>query len=176
MKKNKRLFMTLAIIFIFSILPPLVAQNQLLKSVVGFGGIPMENPTYKLNGTVGQAGIGVLTNSTYIGKFGFWYISQLIVGLEELENLLPKQFELSQNYPNPFNPITSIPFAVPKRSHVKLELYNILGQRVAILLDEEKPPGYYLHQFNASNLSSGFYLYRLIAENFVKSKKLILLK
>ncbi|MBM4158634.1 MAG: M20/M25/M40 family metallo-hydrolase [Ignavibacteria bacterium] len=89
---------------------------------------------------------------------------------------LPTQYELSQNFPNPFNPETKIKFAVPKESFITLKVYDILGREVASLVNENKTPGYYIIGFNASNLSSGIYYYRLESDNFVEVKKMLLLK
>jgi hypothetical protein len=92
------------------------------------------------------------------------------------EDRLPELFTLEQNYPNPFNPSTSIPFALPTSSRVSLTVYNMLGQRVLTLVDEVKPAGVYEVKFNAVKLSSGMYVYRIQAGDFVAIKKLIFLK
>ncbi len=89
---------------------------------------------------------------------------------------IPKNFSLSQNYPNPFNPATSIQYMVSCISHVTLTVYNTLGQEVATLVNEEKPAGSYSVTFDASNLPSGVYFYRLQAGNFTETKKIILLR
>jgi regulation of enolase protein 1 (concanavalin A-like superfamily) len=89
---------------------------------------------------------------------------------------LPTEFVLSQNYPNPFNPSTNVRFALPERSHVTLEVFSALGQRVAVLADEEKSPGVYVLAFDGRNLSSGVYIYRLIAGGRVFQKKMLLVK
>lgn len=85
-------------------------------------------------------------------------------------------FELSQNYPNPFNPITSIAFEIPSTGIVKLKVYDLLGKEVATLINEVKQSGYYKVDFNASNLSSGIYFYRLETDNKIEIKKMTLLK
>jgi hypothetical protein len=89
---------------------------------------------------------------------------------------VPVTFALSQNYPNPFNPSTTLEFSVSKSSHVVLEVFNILGQSVATLVDEAMIPGTYRMDFNASALSSGVYLYRLKAGDFVQTKKMLVTK
>jgi chitodextrinase len=94
----------------------------------------------------------------------------------------PKSFSLEQNYPNPFNPVTTIRFDLPQQSRVTLQVYNILGQEVVKLIDNElKEAGFYTIQWNGRNkagvnVASGVYLYRLSADNFIKVRKMILLK
>jgi len=99
-------------------------------------------------------------------------------GLEiEPENMIPTQFSLSQNYPNPFNPVTRIRFGLPENSDVKIELYNMLGKRITVILQSKKPAGYHEITFNGSQLASGIYFYRIQAgQKFEQTKKLILLK
>lgn len=89
---------------------------------------------------------------------------------------VPVVYILQQNYPNPFNPSTTIRYGLPERSVVKLEIYNTLGQRVSVLVDDTQEAGFYEVTFDASYLSSGVYLYRLQAGEFVQTKKLLLLK
>ena len=92
------------------------------------------------------------------------------------EDPLPTAYALEQNYPNPFNPSTQIQFALPKASHVRLEVYNALGERIATLVDDTRQAGYYSEQFDATGLASGLYFYRLQAGDFLDTKKLLLLK
>ena len=89
---------------------------------------------------------------------------------------IPRDFTLFQNYPNPFNPSTTISYRLPKTSHVILKIYNMLGQEVAMLVNEEKVAGVYQAQWNASKLPSGLYFYRLTAGAFTDTKKMMLLK
>lgn len=88
----------------------------------------------------------------------------------------PKAFSLSQNYPNPFNPITEIRYALPRPCQVKLEMYNLLGQRVATLVDGYQPAGYRTVKWDGSDLASGVYLYRIEAGDFSEVRRMILLK
>ncbi len=93
------------------------------------------------------------------------------------DRLIPKKFFVDQNYPNPFNPTTVIRFGLPKAQNVDLRIYNILGQEVAVLIaNQNLKAGVYEKYFNASNLASGTYIYRLKAGNKVVSKKMMLLK
>ena len=91
-------------------------------------------------------------------------------------NEFPISFALEQNYPNPFNPSTKIKFAVPKEANVNLSIYNVLGEMVTTLVNEEKKAGYHEVDFDASSLASGVYLYRIKAGDFVSTKKMILMK
>ncbi|HSW55542.1 MAG TPA: T9SS type A sorting domain-containing protein, partial [Ignavibacteriaceae bacterium] len=95
---------------------------------------------------------------------------------EQIVNLLPTEYSLSQNYPNPLNPSTSIQYAISSMQFVQLKVYDILGNEVATLVNEEKQPGIYEVNFSASDLSSGMYLYRIQAGSFVETKKMILIK
>ena len=90
--------------------------------------------------------------------------------------LLPSEFSLSQNYPNPFNPTTTISYDIPKKSFVSLKVYDVLGRVIKTLVHQEQSAGNYRVTFNADNLASGVYFYRLIAGNFVRIRKMMLLK
>ena len=91
-------------------------------------------------------------------------------------NQTPREFSLFQNYPNPFNPTTTISFALPNRSHVTLTVFNTLGQQVSQLVNSDVEPGYHEIQFNATNLASGVYFFRVQAGSFVETKKLMLVQ
>jgi hypothetical protein len=110
-----------------------------------------------------------------------------ITGVRENTIGLPIAFALMQNYPNPFNPTTKIEFALPEESVVRLKVYNILGQEVATLANEQRPAGYFVVEWNATNnsgvkLSSGVYFYKLDAtsvsgeNSFSSLKKMLILK
>jgi PKD repeat protein len=88
----------------------------------------------------------------------------------------PDRVTLSQNYPNPFNPRTTIAFNLVTEAHVTLEVFNVAGQRVATLVNEMRPAGPHVVEFNASGFSSGIYVYRLVAGDVVEQKKMVLLK
>ena len=92
------------------------------------------------------------------------------------ESALPAHFHISQNYPNPFNPTTVIQYEIPGRSHVTLTVYDILGRRVATLVNDFREAGRYNVMFNGRGLASGMYLYRLQAGNFVSVKKMLVIK
>jgi len=94
----------------------------------------------------------------------------------ELENALPTDYSLSQNYPNPFNPETTIKFSLPQRSRVKLEIFDALGRVVVTLVNGELDAGSYKYNWNASTFASGVYVYRITANDFSGTKKLMLMK
>ncbi len=98
-----------------------------------------------------------------------------IVDAEAL-NDIPARYTLEQNYPNPFNPTTTIRYGIPEPVRVRLEVYNTIGQRIKVLVDEEKPAGYHQVIFDASDLSSGVYFYRLQAGNFTTMKRAVLIR
>ena len=83
---------------------------------------------------------------------------------------------LQQNYPNPFNSTTKINYSIKAFGRVKLALYDVLGNEIKILVDEEKTPGVYEFTFNANDLSSGVYFYKLFSDNYIETKKVVLLK
>ncbi len=114
----------------------------------------------------------LLSNSTYV----LYDTLASVTSVETIDNSTPENFILSQNYPNPFNPSTTIEFAIPEQSFVKLEVFNTLGEKIATLVSEELNAGTYKYEWKAGNLSSGVYYYKLIANDFSQTKKLILLK
>lgn len=104
------------------------------------------------------------------GNFEYYSLNgDVVVGV-------PAKFDLSQNYPNPFNPMTKINFDLPKDGLVSLKIFDMLGREVSTLVNEIRKAGYYIVEFNASNLSSGVYFYRITAGEFSSVKKMIVLK
>jgi hypothetical protein len=102
--------------------------------------------------------------------------SGALVSVEKIDNLVPDNFYLSNNYPNPFNPSTTIEFSIPQTSHVTLEVFNALGKSVGLLVSKELTTGTYNYKWDASSLPSGVYFYRLDTEDFIQTKKMILMK
>ena len=110
------------------------------------------------------------------GEFSeVWSFSVLMTGVEDKQDI-PREFSLSQNYPNPFNPSTRITYGLPKKVDVRLELFDLLGQRVALLVDEEEDMGWHGVLLQTSRLGSGVYFYRLQAGTFVDTRRLMVLK
>ena len=102
--------------------------------------------------------------------------STTILGIDNEQAEVPTEFKLEQNYPNPFNPSTNIKFQIPNSAFVNLKVYDILGNEVATLVNEEKSTGSYEVNFNAKGLSSGIYFYTINAGSFVETKKMLLMK
>ena len=98
------------------------------------------------------------------------------VGVNGNNSQLPKTFALEQNYPNPFNPSTSIKFQLPKSEFVTITVFDMLGRRIASLVNEQKEAGYYDIKFDGTNYASGMYFYKIEAGNFTDTKKMILIK
>ncbi|HCT52712.1 MAG TPA: hypothetical protein DF712_09650, partial [Balneola sp.] len=103
-------------------------------------------------------------------------IERAVITSNDFEAGTPDKFALEQNYPNPFNPTTNIKFALPKTADVTLTIYNMLGQKVSTLINEKMNSGFHIVPFDASNLSSGMYIYRIQAGSFTSTKKMLLIK
>lgn len=98
------------------------------------------------------------------------------VGINQNGTEIPESYSLSQNYPNPFNPSTKIDFSLPKSGNVKLAVYDMIGNEVALLTNGQLQAGNYSADFNATKLASGVYFYKLITEEFTATKKMMLVK
>lgn len=105
-----------------------------------------------------------------------WLMDGITVGVDDQNPTVVHSFELDQNYPNPFNPSTSIQYAIGSQQFVSLKVFDILGKEVAILINEEKNSGLYTVEFDASNLPSGVYFYKLQSGDFLETKKMVLIK
>lgn len=156
--------------------PPGWGQYKISHDVIGNGGTESSDGTNILLGTIGQPSIGVIDTIPYRNDVGYWYqLGYVITGVTTKQSKLPKVYSLDQNYPNPFNPSTTIQFALPEETHVTLRIYDVLGRLVATVINEEMMPGVYRATFDAKNLASGVYFYRIHTKGFVKSKKLVVI-
>jgi len=144
-----------------------------------------DNPNYKITASLGEPLVPNSTPRWYIHYISIDNPSEKIfinidaseepLGNVEIKDSYTDLF-LYQNYPNPFNPSTKIKYSIPHSSFVTLKIYDILGKEVATLVNEEKSVGNYEINFNAKNLSSGVYFYRMQAGSFTDTKKFILLR
>jgi len=154
------------------------AQVGLDRSVVSAGGGTTASGNHTLRFTVGQPAVGLVSGNLYDLSIGFW-----TAGLGDFtaapDDDLPKIFSLDQNYPNPFNPMTVIRFSLPEAAPVTLTVYNVRGQRVRTLLDEDRAAGRHEVQWDGTDdhgrgLSSGTYLARIVSSAGVQNSKMLL--
>lgn len=119
-----------------------------------------------------------LRNLVFVVQGGKMYLLSETTAVDvELEDTpIPIKYSLSQNYPNPFNPSTRIAYQISKISFVTLKVYDVLGNEIVTLVNEEKQTGKYKVEFDASSIPSGIYFYQLKAGSFVETKKMVLLK
>lgn len=169
--KKIRAFSGIILLALFSFT---VNAQTLISPLSGF----KQNANISLAFSLGEVVSGDFNSETFSFTAGFTGINGgILTSNEPLDSDLPKQLKLNQNYPNPFNPSTSIEFSLPEQADVRLEVFNSIGMRVAILIDENKQAGYHTARLDASSYSSGMYFYRLIANgNIVSTKKMILIK
>jgi hypothetical protein len=135
----------------------------------------------ELGGSADTALNQVIETITETGVYAAFTTDASVDVDDEEGTILPFKFELSQNYPNPFNPVTTINYNLPRRSNVTIEVFNILGQKVITLLDENKSAGEYQitwggNDSNEQKVSTGIYFYRFQAGDYVETKKMLLLK
>ena len=178
------------------------AGNQTSKDILSIIGGSVGTPTKTLYYGASAADTANIAAVRVLGPGAFWGVSYFGFGLEVFTEArmdtmvlrsmryfdvvvsvpepsagtVPAKFNLAQNYPNPFNPITQIKYGLPQQSHVRLTIYNALGQEVATLVNEVKEPGTYRTPWDASGMASGVYFYQMKAREFVATKKLLLLK
>ncbi len=175
MRNNIFLFISILILSV----SVLTAQNsQVSWSSFNMGyGQPMSGNTM-VKSVVGQNFVGTTQQSNTQIISGFLadtLFRGTIVDVKNQEQL-PTSYSLWQNYPNPFNPSTTIHFELPKESHVTLKVYNMIGQEVLTVLDENKVAGRYDLRIDGTSLASGVYFYRLVAGDYIATKKLILIR
>jgi hypothetical protein len=120
-------------------------------------------------------------NASYSTGISYWsnignFRTSVIANLEEINTIIPAENKLFDNYPNPFNPVTSFKFDISQQSIVRLYIYDILGNEINVLVNTELKPGTYRLGWSGINLASGLYFYRLIAGNYIETKKMLLVK
>ena len=172
---------------------PIVGDTISWQALDGGGTmwVVLQPSGWKISSSLGQSIAGVQGKAACAPEVpctlytGFWnprIVAMTPVEWEDVDySQRPTEFDLRQNYPNPFNPTTIIEYALPKASEVKIQIYNILGQKVRNLVDETQKAGYKMIHWDGKDdegkeVSSGIYFYRIVAEDFVKCKKMTLLK
>ena len=125
----------------------------------------------------GDGDIDVLSSSLYGDQIA-WYENRLITtDVKTRASVILEEFALHQNYPNPFNPRTMISYSIPQSGFVKLNIYNILGREIQILMNEFQPAGLYNFDFDVSQLSDGVYFYQLkVGNRYSETKKMLYIK
>ena len=120
-----------------------------------------------------------VTGYSYDGPNSVDYVTfkySQTVGINQISNSFASGFELKQNYPNPFNPVTNLEFEISELGFVTLKIYNELGREISTLVSTRLKPGTYKYNFDASNLTSGIYFYKLESNSFSDTKKMLLIK
>jgi hypothetical protein len=192
---NKYTNLIIVTIFILINVQKVFTQDTtctLLKCITGSGGIfYSQNSQYHHSATAGESILGFAQTENFILRSGFWIFPQFgpTAVNDKNQYLTPASYQLYQNYPNPFNPSTTIKYDVPEPSVVRIEIFNILGERIFILINSEiKNAGFHKVSWNGSdtygnNVSSGIYFYRIDAKSEINKqtifrdlKKMIFLK
>jgi hypothetical protein len=143
---------------------------------------PPQGPDFRSIFTF-KKGVGLIRNSYNSGSVDVTWsnehflLNSIITSINrQVSSSTPSSVLLFQNYPNPLNPSTSISFTIPKHTDVRLQIFNLLGQLVETLADEDKQPGTYSVSWDGSNRPSGLYFYRMTAGEFMQTKKAILIR
>jgi hypothetical protein len=151
-------------------------EEGMARRIAGVGDVDGDGVNDLSISKITYSGTGVCKLGTlFIFKGDTSVIGDTTTNVEQ-ENIQEIKYKLENPFPNPFNPITTIKYSIVKAGKVKLVVYDILGREVIVLADEEKEPGFYEVNFDASHLSSGVYFYQLRSKYFVDTKKMILLR
>ena len=159
---------------------PAQGQSIVLSNVVfSAGTVTGESASYRLTGTLGEPFAGRAASSKFIVTLGFWATvppeTTAPTAIEAIDTV-PKRFSLDQNYPNPFNPATRIRYALPEPASARLTIYDVLGREVSLLVDRQQAAGAYEVTFEAGDLPSGVYFYRLETGPFSEIRQMLLVK
>jgi hypothetical protein len=171
----KKIILILAFFLISS--SSILAQELAHKRLtVSSGGGLSSDGIFTNQVVIGQTAFGESSDGLFIGGGGFFGGADVWMTYVYEDTQLPIEFKLSQNYPNPFNPTTTISYSLPEPSYVVLEIYNILGQKTKTLVSEHQEAGNHTVVWQANDISSGMYFYRIVAGDHTESKKMLLLK
>ena len=155
---------------------------MVLSSVVfSAGAVTGQSASYHVSGTLGEPFAGRAASSRFIVTLGFWATvppeATAPTAIETIDSdAVPKRFSLDQNYPNPFNPATRIRYALPEPASARLTIYDVLGREVSLLVDRQQAAGTYEVTFEAGDLPSGVYFYRLETGPFSEIRQMLLVK
>ncbi|MDR9388308.1 MAG: T9SS type A sorting domain-containing protein, partial [Balneolaceae bacterium] len=154
-------------------LDPTLAEGSAALTYANFEGLDDYFTEVAYTGAFGSE--NWLAGWSALADYGFTS-DEVGTSIEDWETSVPSAYTLEQNYPNPFNPTTNIKFALPNAADVKLEVFNVLGQRVGTLVNGQMNAGYHTVTFDATNLSSGVYIYRISAGQYSQVKRMMLIK
>lgn len=180
---KKILFLLINILYITAVYSQSSTNFTITNSVFDIGGGTSYTSNFILFDAIGQQGpTGYSSNSTMQLTSGLLGSYDVLTDVKK-EEQLPTEYKLFQNYPNPFNPTTKIKYSIPVETlratspqYVTLKVYDILGNEVATLVNEEQPAGEYEINFDASKLTSGTYFYQLNTGEYSCTKKMLLIK
>jgi len=175
---NHRQVWALLVALAFCPVAAIHAQQAYSNVTAAAGGL-VENESYRMYSTLGEVSIGMATADGGSLVAGFWTVlvtPETGTPIEDLDLALPDEFRLEANYPNPFNPETTIQYGLPVPKRVSLKVYDSVGRLVNELLNESKAAGTYRVRFDATNLPSGVYFYRLEAGEFSEMRSMLLVK
>ena len=159
-------------------------SNRIAENVYGlFKTINLNSVTYPLSLKVEGIELKVMDEEGKLVNVNLKNGEQVIIDNPSVNKLMvtgeliPDKYVLEQNYPNPFNPSTVIEFSLPENvSNARLSIYNILGEKITELVNSSLAAGRYQFKWNANNVASGMYIYELITEKFVSTKKMVFMK
>lgn len=152
-----------------------IDMNHPILAIVGLVFVDIRLFILRISGMISAANQQMLQNETDYIIAAIRQGDNIPAGAEN-EYLKEKTFSLKQNYPNPFNPSTTIEYSVPSNSFVSLKVYDIQGREVATVINKQQDAGSYITTWNASNVSSGVYFYKLTAGSYTQTKKMLLSK
>ena len=156
---------------------PAQADISLSRGVAGTGGDRTTSASYTVTGTAGQPAIGVIAGPSYANEAGFWYQpGEDLSGIVDTGPETGARYWLSQNRPNPFRPSTVVQFSLPKTSHVAIKLYDTRGREVATIVHGDLPAGWHTEVFDAEGLAGGVYFCRMQADQFIQTRKMVVLR
>lgn len=179
-----------SVLLLFALLPgPYAATGQVKVRAIsaGFASVISSGGRFGIKASVGEPVSGLTQGGVFKIGTGFWYADPEAKVPEAVElefglpGEIPPEFRLHQNYPNPFNPVTSILISIPRQTSARIEVYNMIGQLVTVLIDKELNAGTHRLTWDARDetgrpVASGMYVYRLVAGDFSETRTMILLK
>jgi hypothetical protein len=156
---------------------------EVINDVIDDGGTKMTSTDYVLRGSFGQPTIGKIAGVTYAAYIGFWHPYPAGPGIEERfpKRGFPFVFSLSQNYPNPVTTSTTFRYSLARKTSVDLAVYNTAGQRLGDLVRGTQEAGYYsvkwsLSEVSGARLPNGVYFYRIVARDFIETRKMVIMR